>query len=419
MTAPYSPTNSTKFFSQISEEAGYQITDPTQSVGWVGNPRFRGTLELVWTCVFTLFTCLWASLHLNIPAPEDTELTKFRRKLKWTFIAASFPELVVGIAFVDWWEARHDAAIMKKNDLANWDSSLCAFVRMGGIWLRGKSDCDHDNTSDETAPFICVEAEIVRKLIQEGTIGQDCVTHEMVDEKSKEDWFVKLVACCQAFYFGLQCVGRLGTGLPITTLEISTAVFAVYALVVYAFWWNKPVDVAMPIILTISQQAFDRVVHLYEPSTPNSYWEKYKYGGNERIIDITKLRRVPNDLSMTNGTNHNLSAYPTLLSALIFAGLHCLAWNLYFPTQQERLIWRISCIVMVVVPLISLILSMMGLHCKRLMKTLRYYIIIVIAVVFYSIARFYLIFGGFIYLRAAPVACYEGVDWVGFIPHIG
>ncbi|KAI1761600.1 hypothetical protein GGR53DRAFT_524992, partial [Hypoxylon sp. FL1150] len=205
-------------------------------------------------------------------------------------------------------DARRDAATMKKYNMANWDRKLCAFVRMGGVWLRSESDGDYDyghghggsnpDTNDGIAPFICVETDIVRRLIQEGSIGQDCVTHKIVDEESKDDWFVKLVACCQALYFGIQCVGRLGMGLPLTTLEISTAIFAVYAVIVYLLWWSKPVDVAVPIFLTTSRPAFDRVIHLYDSSTPSmSYWEKHKYSGGGKVIDITRIRRIPNDLS--------------------------------------------------------------------------------------------------------------------------
>lgn len=415
MPSLYSPRNSTKFLNQISEEVGYQIADPMQSVGWVGSPEFRGTLDLIWTCLFTLFTCLWASLHLNVPAPEDTEYTKFWRKLKWTCIAATFPELVIGMAFVNWWDARHDAATMRKYDFDNWDRKLCAFVRMGGVWLRGEPD--RDNTTD---PFICVETDTMRRLIQEGSLPQHCLTHKMVDGRSKGDWFVKLVACCQTLYFGLQCAGRLGMGIPVTTLEVSTAVFAVYALVIYMLWWNKPVDIDMPIVFTTNQAAFDRVVCLHKSSMPRTpYWKEYKYGDHGSVIDIAGLRRIPNDFSATGGVNLGLSTYPVILSSLVFAGLHCLAWNLYFPSQLERAIWRVSCIVMFAVPLLSIIWTILRSYCGRFKEGFAYVNITFISMVLYAIARFYLLFEGFLYLRAAPVACYEEVDWTGFVPHIG
>ncbi|KAI0843513.1 hypothetical protein F5Y06DRAFT_255171, partial [Hypoxylon sp. FL0890] len=58
------------------------------------------TSELVWTCVFTLFACLWASLHLNVPWPNDMEYTIYYRILKWTLSAVTFPETVVSVASV-------------------------------------------------------------------------------------------------------------------------------------------------------------------------------------------------------------------------------------------------------------------------------------------------------------------------------
>ncbi|KAI1770562.1 hypothetical protein F4818DRAFT_432572 [Hypoxylon cercidicola] len=427
MPSLYSLKNSTKFVNQISEEVGYQITDPMQSIGWVSSAEFRGTLDLVWTCVFTLFTCLWASLHLNIPAPEDTEYTKFCRKLKWTCVAATLPEVVVGTAFVNWWDTRHDARIMRKYDFSNWDRKLCAFVRMGGVCLRGEAD--HDNTNvplptvlaqGEAAPFICVETDILRRLIQEGSLRQDCLTHKMVDEKSKSDWFVKLVGCCQTLYFGLQCAGRLGMGLPLTTLEISTAILAVYALIIQFLWWNKPVDVAMPIVFAISQPAFDRVVRLYKPNMPRGpYRKEYQYKKYGTVVDITSLRRIPNDFSVTGGLNLGLTTYPALLSSLLFGGPHCFTWNLYFPSEPERVIWRISCVVMVAIPLLSIILNILQSRCEWFSEGLKQVKAMLIIMALYVVARLYLLLEGFFYLRAAPAACYEGVDWVSFVPHVG
>ncbi|XXG98006.1 hexose transporter hxt5 [Hypoxylon texense] len=124
----------------------------------------------------------------------------------------------------------------------------------------------------------------------------------MVDEKSKCDWFVRLVACCQTLYFGLQCAGRLGMGLPLTTLETSTAIFAVYALIIYLLWWNKLVDVAMPIVFTINQPALDRVASLHKSSMPKTpHWKQYQDEDRGSVVDVTGLGRIPNDFSATGG----------------------------------------------------------------------------------------------------------------------
>ncbi|KAI1401230.1 hypothetical protein F4819DRAFT_334206 [Hypoxylon fuscum] len=424
----HSQANSTKFLNQVSEELGYQVNNPTQPIGWVNGPDFRGTLDLVWTCVFTLFTCLWASLHLNVPAPSDTEWIKFRRKLKYTCIAATFPEALIGMAFVNWWDARHDVAIMRKYGFDNWNWKLCAFVRMGGVWLHGKPDHNNETATSatpaqiETDHFLCVETDVLRTLIQARILEQDCLKPEMIDEKSKQDWIVKLIACWQMLYFTLQCISRWVLGLPLTTLEISTVTFAAYALVIYLLWWNKPVDISMPIVFTIGQNALDDVSRLYDTSVPERpWWKEYRFviSLDRNNISISKNWRLPNSFSATGGLQLGVCLYPVLLSAFLFAGPHFIAWNFDFPSQSERYLWRISCIIMVAVPLLSTTLIFLGIRPGWLKVGSAYTSVRSIATVIYATARFYLIIEGFVYLRAAPIGCYQEIDWAGFIPHIG
>ncbi|OTA57157.1 hypothetical protein K449DRAFT_386465 [Hypoxylon sp. EC38] len=422
----YNVTNTTKFLNQISEELGYQITGPTESVGWVNEAEFRGTLELVWTCVFTLFACLWASLHLNIPGPDDTECTKYLRKLKWTFLAATFPEVVVSVAFVNWWDTRRDVAMMKEHGF-NWDKKLCAFVRMGGVWLRGKpgseSATDASLANQEKTkgtPLICTETDILRTLIQSRILDEDCLTRRVIDEKSKSDWVVKLIACWQALYFGIQCIGRWGSGLPLTALELSTVVFTTYALALYLLWWHKPVDVAMPVVFDVSQQALDHVWRHHDLSAPRSPWWTESFAWNN-LKDTTsiEIRRIPNSFSSTGGLRRDICLYPMLLSSFLFSGLHFLAWNFDFPTKVEQDLWRLSCIIMAAEPPLSTLLYILGSRRQWFRLDFLLNGVWLISMILYVAARFYLIVEVFVCLRVMPAGCYQTVDWIGSIPHIG
>jgi hypothetical protein len=62
----------------------------------------------------------------------------------------------------------------------------------------------------------------------------------------------------------------------------------------------------------------------------------------------TCCSRIPND-------NYNFDLLPHYLITLVFCtvlfgGLHCLAWNLDFPTVIELQMWRTACLVTTVVP---------------------------------------------------------------------
>lgn len=38
--------------------------------GFIREPNGRGTIDLLWSCLFTWILCLWAVFHINIPSIE-------------------------------------------------------------------------------------------------------------------------------------------------------------------------------------------------------------------------------------------------------------------------------------------------------------------------------------------------------------
>ncbi|KAI5817918.1 hypothetical protein BZA77DRAFT_365955 [Pyronema omphalodes] len=54
----------------------------------------------------------------------------------------------------------------------------------------------------------------------------------------------------------------------------------------------------------------------------------------------------------------------------VIAGLHALAWNVYFPTEKERIAWRFSCIGMFAFPLIPIIVASLTSYHDDLAKLL-------------------------------------------------
>src|SRR5579859_7524043 len=81
--------------------------------GWQDEPDGRGTISLVWSCLTTLFICVWAALHNNVPSKDDGDFTYFFRKLKWTFVSIIAPEIVTAGAFLQWRSAQQFAQRMK------------------------------------------------------------------------------------------------------------------------------------------------------------------------------------------------------------------------------------------------------------------------------------------------------------------
>lgn len=76
------------------------------------------------------------------------------------------------------------------------------------------------------------------------------LSKEFIRDKSKASGLVKLLVCLQALWFCIQCVLRLAQGYAIALLELNTFGHALCALLIYALWWDKPLDIEDPTFLS-------------------------------------------------------------------------------------------------------------------------------------------------------------------------
>jgi hypothetical protein len=76
------------------------------------------------------------------------------------------------------------------------------------------------------------------------------VSESTIRDKSKANALAKTIVCVQASWFSLQCVVRLVQGVSVSLLELNTFAHAICALVIYFLWWNKPLDIEEPILVT-------------------------------------------------------------------------------------------------------------------------------------------------------------------------
>jgi hypothetical protein len=66
---------------------------------WMPNPKGRGTLDILWSCLFTLSLCVYTAIHLNVPPPGSGRIGFLWQKTKWVVVGILAPELVVYTAF--------------------------------------------------------------------------------------------------------------------------------------------------------------------------------------------------------------------------------------------------------------------------------------------------------------------------------
>ncbi|KAL2069398.1 hypothetical protein VTL71DRAFT_14077 [Oculimacula yallundae] len=250
----------------------------TIAPAWVDEPSSRGTWGLLYSCSFTLLLCVYTAIHLNVPGFYDTPRKIWLRKAKWVAIAIFGPEIVVYVAFEQWFYARKflkdlKAIADKSTDekVKKWytqdpkgsplDMVYAHYVLMGGFAI----DVEEIHN---TFKLITCTTDGVLFLAKYGHFCK--VSRDDIEDKSKADVLAKSLVCVQVLWVIGQAIERKAAGYPISLLEIHTIVHVVCALVMYALWFQKPLNVQKPTILELGED-LDLVAFGLQTSTQRHY----------------------------------------------------------------------------------------------------------------------------------------------------
>jgi hypothetical protein len=394
-------------------------------VGWVGACNERGSLDLVWSCLSTLFICLWVMLHLNVPSAREPQRYVVLRKLRWFILAILMPETLLLASGGQWASAHRSKADMKGLGHANWTMAHGFYANSGGFLLH----------CSDFAPFP-VTAKQIAYLVRHNYIPCPCITKQEIFDKSKADMFTKSLACLQTSWFVIQCVARFAQSLPIAPLELCTCAIVLCTVTSFFFWIQKPLNVETPTTLHTTYSISGILVHAGERAEkpfrntpldfvePNSYvsplWPRFaSLLGQYRH----PFQRIPND--------RNPELYNMWQRALfggvvvVFSTISFADWHFAFPTRQEQLIWRATCLITE---------SSLFLHgiaeawAHRGLKSFLYIegykikwphmLVFVLPACLYFCARMLLISIAISTLRSLPRKCYLNVQWLEFLPHM-
>jgi hypothetical protein len=108
------------------------------------------------------------------------------------------------------------------------------FVHMGGIAFKGPNG---DKWYKDFKEWTLEECQGFFNLK---------LTKEKIQDRSNADWLAKAFVIVQCLWFVVQCIGRAAYGLPLTELEVTCLAFIACNIGMYAFWWNKPLNVVWP-----------------------------------------------------------------------------------------------------------------------------------------------------------------------------
>ncbi|TFK61554.1 hypothetical protein BDN72DRAFT_804904, partial [Pluteus cervinus] len=204
-------------------------------------PQDRSLDDIIWSCVLTIFACIYTALHPNVPNPEAKTWEKVCGRAKMSFYMLIAPEAVIWWAMRQWYGARLIAKEVNSIQPGvgrcifmifvklEWTTTHGHFVQMGG--LEGVYSDDR--------------REGTRRWIFDGRIDSNELRFpkSQVQDRSKGDFLSKGLVTLQTSWFVLECITRFQQHLPITELEVVTLAFAVLNVITYGFWWHKPLNV--------------------------------------------------------------------------------------------------------------------------------------------------------------------------------
>ncbi|KAJ9656387.1 hypothetical protein H2198_004965 [Neophaeococcomyces mojaviensis] len=418
--------------------------------GWVDQPNFRGTFDIICTCITTIFICTYSMLVLNIPAPKDKELRIVGRRILWMAIGILGPEFPLTYAAGQWSRACQSVtAFNASKEYQGWTMRHAFFADMGGFVLHAR----------ESAPFP-LNAKQLHWLVVNKKVEYPEISDKELWDKSKQDRIVKLIMAIQTTYFVLQCIGRAIQQLAITTLELNTLAIVVCSLMTSFVWLHKSADVRIPIIVksafTIEEIIGNRTWKL----TPLDFVDENGPGYSVNVQPFMKMpvirperpiQMIPNDRFPTNP--HGAQEYFLCFATLVYTGLHLTAWNFPFPSHIERILWRTSSLLLFGITVAFWILETMA-SWMRLERWERFYLhltdrkklpqfeaellrrrqtenrvpaqlpqlwefcAITPLALLYGLGRMYMIVEAFLEFRNMPATAYMTVEWSEYLPHI-
>ena len=231
-------------------QGNLNATDPSNLVGWVSESPGRGTFSIIQSSLLTILICTWTTIHPRIhTAPILAQWHKGMQLIKMILA----PEMVCLESLQEFIQAnkmKTRTAAATKNEL-----KLVQAYYFGMLGIRYRADKGHKVLWPSQYAW----------LLSQGLIDWDKrelwgLSEDLIRDKSKADWLVKLTALFQVVWFTLQCVSRAAKNLPICPLETMTLAYVFVTVITYIFWWKKPKDIATAVfvelpLMTRSQRA--------------------------------------------------------------------------------------------------------------------------------------------------------------------
>lgn len=424
---------------------------PVALSNYVSSPNTRGTLDILWSSLFTIFACTWSVQHPNLPEQLEADdrdsplkgwrawtcpawrnakwgLKAFYRstlRMLWTGIA---PELIVVAACNEWMGARSICKKMKELDLGEeetWSLSHSYYANMGGFIVRNPLA----NKTIFHEPYHLTGEELFKLRSEKHITRLPNISEAEIKDKSKGDMLGKSIATGQITWSTIQIIARVVRKLPISPLEVAVVAFAVCAVLIYALYWKKPQRVVAThtIQLNYNSELYNKPILEESPrflkGTLRTLLEVFGISFKKpllRGVPISVDSRVANRYATRR--ENTIALVAVSVSAALFGGVHAVAWNFSFPTRIELIFWRYATICTVAAPIgviLLIILSAVLPVSNRLTSYLNtlFLVLGIFLTALYPIARLFILVEMFRTLYFLPPGSFIST-WATSVPHV-
>ncbi|KIM20612.1 hypothetical protein M408DRAFT_307067 [Serendipita vermifera MAFF 305830] len=420
----------------------------------------RSLANIVWSCLSTIFLCTWVAVHPNVHFRAEKQTERWTEKWLWdplleiaTYKLPLFLWALLVPEYILAWAARQyiqAGVIREKGKLPGWKRTHGHFMIMGGFHLFRLPD----NAPSVPLPLGSLEpSEFVIPSSRHSRIHEIPVcpltfkdvpvdvleiiapTETELKDRGKSDVLTKIIVLVQTLWFVIQCIARGSQRLPLTELEVVTLAYATLNFFIYAFWWDKPRNVECPVRVyktsMVSNKESEGQLEEWGGNWASRGVQKiliYSIGGQDSYVKISEKHSIPMFWSGGTGANLTNAGLGSSILGSAFGAIHCIAWSSEFPSRPELVLWRISCVSMIIVPfLVAIICALIMAYQQMENEELPWWmvaifvpcvILLFLSAWLYIASRIATLVIAFTNLRSLPLAAFTSVDWTTFIPHI-
>ena len=423
--------------------------------GWVEGSNTRGTVDILYSSLSTIWLCTWTSLCLNCSDGGKGRWKALLYKFRWQLFAIFFPEVLVAMAAEQWMSARQSVNTFHRlGHASSWSQRHGFLADMGGILVEPL----------DSEPF-AVDSHQLAYLVEKKLLPMPYIKLEDIEALNKSDGLARVLTMAQVAWFSLSCSGRAAKEIGLAPLELETITFILCTLHTFFFWYYKPLDPPRPIILPLNHtvddlrrpsnsekslyySAITPLDFVKVPPDPKSLTMPFWFGVKIAFGPFIRTRRTPLSKYAQTFPNSEVSnpeggvGWPLTIYLVVFQimyyALHIgLGRVVPFASRAEFLIWEISNIVQFGLIATFVVCLWAGSHAASWLASwlfhqeahtvlevaslLPYWAKLLIHAPFvlgYIAARVLVLGVAFSTLRALPPVIYLGVNWSDFIPHI-